>query len=180
MPISDRSKEKKVKKRYISYFGALREDKGIENLLYISNFVPENIHSAGFSTGTKKSEEYFKRVKSSGKFVIHKKNYLNLISKSKVVLFPYNDLSSTIDTPLAMLEAMERGSVVLTSNLAPLKDFLPEECLVDNWKNKKEVLDKIKYLEKNNKKLSKKMMKIVSKLETDEKSFIKNYKKLFS
>jgi len=169
----------KEDKRYISYFGALREDKGIDNLINISKFIQDKIYSAGFKIGNRKSEEYFNKINNNKKFVKVEKNYLNLLSKSKIVLFPYKDLSSTIDMPLALLESMKMGSVVLTSNISPLNLFLPKECLVDNWKDKKEVLDKIDYLKKNNKRISLKMIKIISKLDLDEKAFISNYKQLF-
>jgi len=180
MPISNKKNLKSKKKKYVSYFGALRGDKGIRNLIEISKFIKEKIVFAGFSIGSEKSENYLKKIKSSNNFLISKKNHLDIISESKIVLLPYEDLSSTIDTPLAIIEAMERGSVVLASNISPLNAFLPKGCLVDNWGDKKEVLSKIEYLKKNNEKFSEKMVDVVSKLETDEKSFIKNYNKLFS
>jgi glycosyltransferase involved in cell wall biosynthesis len=173
------SKKIKVRKDYISYFGALREDKGIDNLIYISKIIPEKIYSAGFVVGGESSKNYLEIIESSDDFVVFKGNHLNLVSRSKIVLFPYENLYSTIDMPLALLEAMSMRTAILTSNIPPLNKFLPRECLVNDWKNKKEVLEKISYLKRNNDKVSRKLVKIFRGLELDEASFIKNYCKLF-
>ena len=170
---------KKNKKRLnIGYFGSLYKSRGVDIILKLSKIDKENNY---FIFGNLKQYQNIKIKNYNDNLYL--KDYLPYkaipenISKMDILLMPYQekiaaagDVGNIIDftSPLKLFDYLACGKIIISSNVAVLKEILKEKknaIFVKNFNNvfswKKEI-EKIKYLNtkrfiisQNNFKLSK-------------------------
>lgn len=104
-------------------------------------------------------------------------NPVKVLPKTKVLFLPYEYLSKegetgTTDTPVLILEAMVSGIPILSSNIEPITNLLPKECI---FNERFEISDKVYHLEKNFKKVGNQLHKKALKLKVDNKSTARKY-----
>ncbi|PSG98648.1 MAG: hypothetical protein BRC29_00795 [Nanohaloarchaea archaeon SW_7_43_1] len=120
----------------IVHFGHARPDKGIDRLMYMASeehpvhcyFIQDD------ETVLKRFPEMKEKI-GNGEIFLHEGLPEKALSEAKLAVFPYHNLEKTVDLPLALLESLAAGIPVLTSDIRPLNEYLPDEFLVDNWNN---------------------------------------------
>ena len=132
--------ERKGCKLVIKLFKKLNEYKSRDNL--IINFYGIKIES---DKGVNELENKIKSIKGINYFHIDRKNfseYLELqlrdwLDSTDYFIQPYSSISSTVDTPLLLLEAMSRNCNIFTtqieqaSDIVGVKNTFPIENFVD-------------------------------------------------
>lgn len=120
----------------IVYFGHARPDKGIDRLISLAS-EKEPVHCY-FIQGDETVLERFPDMKEkveNGEIILHDELPEKALSEAKLAIFPYHNLEKTVDLPLALLESLAAGVPVLTSDIRPLNEYLPEEFLVNDWRD---------------------------------------------
>lgn len=130
----------------IIYFGHSRPDKGIDRLMEISSretpvhcyFIQDEEHVFQEHPGLEEKVE-------EKSIVLHDELPEDALYEAGVALFPFYNLEKTVDLPLALLESLAAGVPVLTSDLPPMNQYLPESFIMDSWDREK-AIDKIEEL----------------------------------
>lgn len=118
----------------VIYFGHARDDKGIDRIISIAS--KENPIHCYFIQKKELVYDLFPEIKekvTEEKIILHDELPVKALSEAKVSLFPFHNLEKTVDIPLALVESLAAGVPVLTSDISPVNDLVPEEMIVENW-----------------------------------------------
>lgn len=134
----------------IIYFGHSRPDKGIDRIIELASddypihcyFIQDKEHVFNQYPEMKEKIE-------EEKIIWRDELPAKALSNAKVALFPFHNLKKTVDLPLALIESLAAGVPVLTSDLSPLNQHLPEDFLIKEW-NDQEVGERIEKLAQDN------------------------------
>ncbi|MFB6209880.1 MAG: glycosyltransferase [Candidatus Nanohaloarchaea archaeon] len=157
----------------IIYFGHSRPDKGIDRLIEIAS-EDMKIHTYFIQDRERVYGQHpeIEQKIEEGSIVWRDEMPEDALREAKVSLFPFHHLQSTVDLPLALIESLAAGIPVLTSDIAPVNEYLPEEFLVEDWSRENieqriEKIDSDFYREK--------ARNAAEDMEVDESSVIDHY-----
>lgn len=157
----------------VIYFGHSRPDKGIDRLLDFAS-KEHQVHCFFIQDRDYVFDQYpdMRDKIERGEIVWRDELPAPALKDAKVALFPFHHLESTVDLPLALIESLAAGVPVLTSNIEPMKSYLPEEFLVSDW-SKDNIEKRIENLD--SKDCREKARETAAKMKVNGESVMKSY-----
>ncbi|MBN2421494.1 glycosyltransferase family 4 protein [Candidatus Woesearchaeota archaeon] len=143
-------------KKILIYYGHMSEFKGISYLIDAIELIKDEEFTVLFVTGSGENyiapyEKIIKDKKLGNKIKIIKtpvkktKNIEEYVAMADFVVLPYPDLTSTEAQPSCILESMASKTLVITSDLPELREFLTnKEVIFAKPRNAEDLAGKIK------------------------------------